>query len=112
MTFPLMPGYDHINVVADADLDPVAAVCDKELGERIRTHPKLLPAGSPDFGYAVQTGTEWRIGSVCALDPSSARYSLAGHLRRNAAEDEKDSEVSRASDEERYGYPGTAKQRS
>lgn len=42
-----MPGYDHINVVADADPDPVAA---KELGERIRTHPKLLPAGSPDFG--------------------------------------------------------------
>ncbi|QXJ21553.1 hypothetical protein AGRA3207_002414 [Actinomadura graeca] len=84
MPFPLMPGYDHINVVAD--LDPGAALRDIELGERIRDYPKLLPAGSPDFGHAVQTGTEWRIGSSGSSDPSSARYSLAFDLRRDAAD--------------------------
>jgi hypothetical protein len=94
MSFPLMPGYDHINVVAD--LDPVAAVRDKELGERIQAYPKLLPAGSPDFGYAMQTGTEWRIGSVGASDPEGARYGLASHLRKNAAEREKNPKIARA----------------
>jgi hypothetical protein len=86
MAFPLMPGYDHINVVAD--LEPVAAARDEDLGERMRTYRKLFPAGSPDFGYAVQTGTEWRIGSVGAFDPSGARYSLASELRGSAAEKE------------------------
>jgi hypothetical protein len=93
MAFSLMPGYDQINVVADLDL--VSAMRDKDLGERMLAHPKLFPAGSPDFGYAVQTGTEWRIGSVGALDPSGARYDLASHLRRTA-EDEQDPDVSTA----------------
>ncbi|MGI8332641.1 DUF5954 family protein [Actinomadura scrupuli] len=93
MTFSLMPGYDHINVVAG--LDPVAAVRDAELGERMRAHPKLLPAGSPDFGYAVQTGTQWRIGTDGASDPASARYALAAHLRRSAAEQESDPDAVR-----------------
>jgi hypothetical protein len=91
MTFPLMPGYDHINVVAD--LDPVAAVRDKELGDRMRAYPKLFPAGPPDFGYAVQTGTEWRICSAGGSDPAGSRYSLAAHLRRTAAEREKDPKI-------------------
>lgn len=82
MTFPLMHGYDHINVVAE--LDPVAAVRDRELGERILRYPKLLPTGSPDFGHAVQKGKEWRIGSLGADDPSSARYGLAIDLRIGA----------------------------
>jgi hypothetical protein len=86
MAFSLMPGYDHINVAAD--LDPVAAIRDKDLGERMRAHPKLFPAGAPDFGYAVQTGSEWRIGSVGASDPSGARYMLASHLRQVAGEEE------------------------
>jgi hypothetical protein len=85
MTFPLMHGYDHINVVAD--LDPVAAVRDRELGERIRDYPKLLPAGSPDFGLAVQNGTRWRIVSRGETDPSTARYGLAFRLRQGAPED-------------------------
>jgi uncharacterized protein DUF5954 len=96
MTFPLMPGYDHINVVADTDLEPVAAVRDREIGERMRAHPKLFPAGAPDFGYAVQTGAEWRIRSAGGGDPSGARYSLASHLRRDAAEREKDAGIARA----------------
>lgn len=82
-----MPGYDHINLVAD--LDPVAAIRDGEIGERIREFPKLCPAGSPDFGYAVQHGTEWRIGCIGAYDPAGARHSLAGGLRQ-AAEREPD----------------------
>ncbi|KAB2351357.1 DUF5954 family protein [Actinomadura rudentiformis] len=90
MPFPLMPGYDHINLVAD--LDPVAAVRDEETGERIRRFPKLIPAGSPDFGYAVQTGTEWRIGCTGASDPAGARYDLARDLRMEA-EHENDAEV-------------------
>ncbi|MDL4773882.1 MULTISPECIES: DUF5954 family protein [Thermomonosporaceae] len=82
MTFPLMPGYDHINLVPG--LDPVAAVKDRELGDSIHRYPKLLPAGSPDFGHAVQTGTEWRIGCTGAADPAGARYDLASNLRRRA----------------------------
>jgi hypothetical protein len=93
MAFSLMPGYDQINVVADLDL--LARMRDNDLGERMLAHPKLFPAGSPDFGYAVQTGTEWRIGGVGALDPSGARYDLAGHLRRTAL-DEQDPAVSAA----------------
>ncbi|MFB4298877.1 DUF5954 family protein [Actinomadura sp. NTSP31] len=83
MTFPLMPGFDHINLVAS--LDPVAAVRDREIGDAILAYPKLLPAGSPDFGYAVQTGAEWRIGRLGSADPSAARYGLAADLRREAA---------------------------
>ncbi|MBO2458670.1 DUF5954 family protein [Actinomadura violacea] len=83
MTFPLMPGYDHINLVAS--LDPVAAVRDREIGDAILAYPRLLPAGSPDFGYAVQDGAEWRIGCLGSTDPSAARYGLAADLRREAA---------------------------
>jgi hypothetical protein len=83
MTFPLMRGFDHINVAAR--LDPVTAVRDRELGERILRYPKLFPAGSPDFGHAVQFGDEWRIGSLGADDPTSARYNLAIDLRTAAA---------------------------
>ncbi|GAA2596423.1 DUF5954 family protein [Actinomadura fulvescens] len=93
MPFPLMPGYDHINLVAD--LDPVAAVRDEETGERIRRFPKLIPAGSPDFGFAIQTGTQWRIGCTGACDPSGARYDLARHLRTKV-EWQKDPGVVRA----------------
>lgn len=85
MTFPLMHGFDHINVVAD--LDPVAAVRDRELGERILRYPKILPAGSPSFGHAVQIGKEWRIGCLGSDDPSAARYGLAMDLRTAAAEE-------------------------
>ncbi|MGI5167033.1 DUF5954 family protein [Spirillospora sp. CA-253888] len=84
MAFPLMPGYDHIQVVAD--LDPAAAVRDQELGDRIREYGKIFPAGSPEFGSAVQRGTEWRIVTTGALDPSGARYDLASRLRRAASE--------------------------
>jgi Family of unknown function (DUF5954) len=94
MAFSLMPGYDHINVVAD--LDPVAATRDQDLGERIRAYPKMFPAGSPDFGHAVQHGTEWRIGCLGATDPSAARYGLASDLRQGAAERDGDPEVTRA----------------
>jgi hypothetical protein len=94
MTFPLMRGYDHINVVAE--LDPVAAVRDNELGERMRAYPRLVPAGSPDFGYAVQTGPEWRIGCLGAVDPSGARIDLASHLRRSAGKAETDPQLARA----------------
>jgi hypothetical protein len=93
MTFPLMRGYDHIDVVAR--LDPVAAVRDRELGDRMLRFPKLFPAGSPDFGHAVQSGSEWRIGSLGADDPSSARYHLAIDLR-TAAVDERDPATVRA----------------
>jgi hypothetical protein len=86
MAFPLMPGYDHINVVAD--LEPVAAARDEDLGERMRTFRKLFPAGSPDFGHAVQAGTEWRICTLGAFDPSGARYGLAADLRGSAAAEE------------------------
>lgn len=91
MTFPLMPGYDHINLVAD--LDPVAAVRDGEIGERIRDYPRLLPAGSPDFGHAVQSGSEWRIGGIGSSDPSAARYALAVDLRMAAARREGEPEA-------------------
>lgn len=93
MSFPLMSGYDHINVVAD--LDPVAAVRDEEIRARIMAHPKLLPAGSPDFGHAVQTGARWRVGRLGTSDPSGARYQLARELR-TGAETEEDREVARA----------------
>ncbi|WP_242904237.1 DUF5954 family protein [Actinomadura terrae] len=93
MAFPLMPGYDHINVVAD--LDPGTALRDTELGERIRDYPKLLPAGSPDFGHAVQTGRQWRIGCTGSMDPASARYGLAANLRMEAREQD-DPELARA----------------
>lgn len=79
MAFTLMPGHDHIQVVAE--LDPVAHMRDDDLGKRMKAHPKLFPAGSPDFGFAVQHGTEWRIVSLGEYDPSTARYALASHLR-------------------------------
>ncbi|SEG67023.1 hypothetical protein SAMN04489712_108247 [Thermomonospora echinospora] len=94
MAFSLMPGYDHINVVAD--LDPVAAVRDREIGERMRAYPRICPAGSPDFGYAVQTGSRWRIGCAGACDPAGARYDLARHLRESAAGHTGDAGVARA----------------
>lgn len=89
-----MPGYDRIDMAAD--LAPVAAVQDKELGERIRDYPKLFPAGSPDFGFAVQQGTSWRIGCVGASDPEGGRRSLASHLRRSVAEQKPAPELARA----------------
>ena len=89
-----MAGYDRIDMVAD--LDPVAAVRDRELGERIRDYPKLIPAGSPDFGFAVQHGAEWRIGCVGAADPEGGRRSLAAHLRRSVAETGPAPELARA----------------
>jgi hypothetical protein len=94
MPFPLMPGYDHINIVAD--LDPAAAVRDRELGDRTLEFGKLVEAGSPDFGYAVQEGTEWRILSAGGGDPEGARYALASHLRRSAAYDGVDADTAQA----------------
>ncbi|WP_131732491.1 DUF5954 family protein [Actinomadura formosensis] len=94
MSFPLMQGYDRIEMVAD--LDPVAAVRDRELGERMRDYPKLFPAGSPDFGFAIQSGTRWRIGSVGASNPEEGRRSLAAHLRRTVTEREPAPELARA----------------
>ncbi|MFA1550042.1 DUF5954 family protein [Actinomadura chokoriensis] len=94
MSFPLMPGYDRIDMVAD--LDPVAAVRDKELGERIQEYPKLFPAGSPDFGFAIQSGTGWRIGCLGASDPEGGRRSLAVHLRQTVAEQEPAPDLARA----------------
>jgi Family of unknown function (DUF5954) len=82
MAFPLMSKHDYINVAAD--LDPVAAMRDQDLGDRIHAHPKLFPAGCPDFGYAVQTGSEWRIGCLGASDPAGARANLASDLRMAA----------------------------
>ncbi|MEV4670625.1 MULTISPECIES: DUF5954 family protein [Actinomadura] len=82
MAFALMRGYDHINVVAR--LDPVAAVRDRELGERILRYPKIFPAGAPDFGHAVQRGDAWRIGALGCDDPAAARYGLAMDLRTAA----------------------------
>ncbi|WP_067490949.1 DUF5954 family protein [Actinomadura hibisca] len=84
MAFPLMPGYDHIQVVAD--LDPASAVRDQELGERIREYGKIFPAENPEFGSAVQTGDRWHLLTVGSLDPSGARYDLASQLRRAAPE--------------------------
>ncbi|GAB2862253.1 hypothetical protein GCM10022221_72620 [Actinocorallia aurea] len=82
MGFPLMSGFNKINVVAD--LDPAMAVRDQELGERMGVHFKLFPAGAPDFGFAVQVGRRWRIGSVGGSYPEGARISLASHFRRTA----------------------------
>ncbi|GAA4234809.1 hypothetical protein GCM10022254_40570 [Actinomadura meridiana] len=79
MSFPLMRNYDRINVVAD--LDPAPAARDAELGERMRAHPKLFPAGSPDFGFAIQDGRGWRIGSSGGSDPEGSRRSMAVHFR-------------------------------
>ncbi|WP_157995739.1 DUF5954 family protein [Thermomonospora amylolytica] len=86
MAFSLMAGYDRINVVGD--LDPVAAVRDREIGERMRDYPRMVPAGSPDFGHAVQVGNVWRIGCLGSDDPAGARYGLASTLRRAVAERE------------------------
>ncbi|MFB9831204.1 DUF5954 family protein [Actinoallomurus acaciae] len=94
MAFSLMPGYDHINVVAD--LDPVVAMRDKDLGERMRTYPRFITGGGPDFGFAIQSGTTWRIGSVGGDDPYGARIGLASHLRIESRERETDPEVRRA----------------
>ncbi|MDX6741657.1 DUF5954 family protein [Actinocorallia sp. A-T 12471] len=77
-----MGGYNKINLVAD--LDPAMAVRDQELGERMRVHPKMFPAGPPDFGWAVQVGREWRIGGAGGTCPDAARRGLAAHLRRTA----------------------------
>jgi uncharacterized protein DUF5954 len=82
MAFALMPGYDRINVVAD--LDPGAALRDHDLGERMRAYPRIVPGGRPDFGFAVQTGTTWRVGSVAGDGPYGSRTTLASHLRRES----------------------------
>ena len=92
MAFPLMRGFDHINVVAD--LDPVALARDEDLCARMRAHPRLLPAGAPDFGHAVQHEDTWCIGSLGASDPSGARYNLASEFRRTAKR-ETDPEIAR-----------------
>jgi Family of unknown function (DUF5954) len=84
MGFPLMRGFDRINV--SADLDPVAAMRDKDLGDRMRAYSRIIPGGPPDFGFAVQTGATWRIGVTGGGDPYSTRISLASHLRREANE--------------------------
>lgn len=88
MTFPLMQGHDHINLVAR--LDPAAALRDQELGERIRVYPKLLQTAPPEFHCALQTGTTWRVIMIGAMDPSGARYGLASVLRQGARELEQD----------------------
>lgn len=94
MAFPLMRGYDHINVVAD--LHPVAATQDKDLGERMRAYPRFITGGAPDFGFAIQTGAAWRIGTAGGGDPYASRIALASHLRLEAREPETDPEVQRA----------------
>jgi hypothetical protein len=94
MAFTLMRDYDKINVVAE--LDPVAAARDTELGRRMRAYPKLYAGLRPDFGFAVQTGGTWRIRTAGASDPDGSRVCLASHLRRRAAEREKDPGLRRA----------------
>lgn len=94
MAFPLMRGYDRINMVAD--LDPVTAIRDKDLGERMRAYPRLITGGAPDFGFAVQTGGTWRICSAGGGDPYATRISLASHLRREVKEREPEPELARA----------------
>jgi Family of unknown function (DUF5954) len=94
MAFPLMPGYDRINVAAQ--LDPVADIRDRDLGERMRAYPRLITGGGPDFGFAIQTGAHWRIGSAGGGDPYGSRITLAGHLRCEANEREADPDVRRA----------------
>lgn len=82
MEFPLMRGYDLIIVVSAPD--PVMAVKDSELGDRFVAYPKLLPAGVADFGYAVQTGPTWRVGTVSGPFLEDARHDLTVHLREAA----------------------------
>ncbi|RFU39688.1 hypothetical protein DZF91_21125 [Actinomadura logoneensis] len=80
--FPLMRGFDTINV--STDLEPMAAMRDADLGERIRAFPKMLPGGSPDFGSAEQVGDRWTVLCSGAGDPCSARVDLAATLRKAA----------------------------
>ncbi|MCD0449289.1 DUF5954 family protein [Actinocorallia sp. API 0066] len=94
MAFRLMRGYNKINAVAG--LEPAAMVRDHELGERMKALPKLFPAGSPDFGFAVQTGDSWRIGCAGGGDPLGARITLASRLRRAARRPETPPETGRA----------------
>lgn len=94
MAFPMMRGHDRINVVAD--LDPVRAMEDRDLGERMRAYPRIIAASAPDFGFAIQTGATWRIGTAGGGDPYASRISLACHLRQNATEGETDPAVRRA----------------
>lgn len=94
MAFPLMTGYDQINLVAR--LDPAAALRDAELGERMRAYPRLLQAGAPEFHCAVQTGTQWHIIPIGGMDPSGARYGLASVLRRRAHERQEDPAIAEA----------------
>lgn len=81
-TFPLMRGFDTINV--STELEPMAAMRDADLGERIRAYPKMLPGGSPDFGSAEQAGDRWAVLCSGAGDPVSARVDLASTLRKSA----------------------------
>jgi hypothetical protein len=94
MAFSLMRGYDHINVVAN--LDPVAAIRDRELGERMRTYTRFITGGAPDFGFAIQADANWRIGTAGGGDPYGGRTTLASHPRYQAKERETDPEVRRA----------------
>lgn len=94
MAFPLLRGYGHINAVAD--LHPVVATRDKDLGERMRAYPRFITGGAPDFGFAIQTGAAWRIGSAGGGDPYASRITLASHLRVESRNREIDPEVRRA----------------
>lgn len=93
MGFPLMRGFDRINL--SADLDPVTATRDKDLGDRMQAYPRIITGGAPDFGFAVQTGSTWHLGMAGGGDPHSTRISLASHFRRTARKDETDPEVGR-----------------
>lgn len=93
MGFPLMRGFDRINV--SADLDPVTAARDKDLGDRMRAYPRIITGGPPDFGFAIQTGSTWRLGVAGGGDPYSTRISLASHLRREARECQTDPRIGR-----------------
>jgi uncharacterized protein DUF5954 len=71
------------------------AMRDRDLGERMKAYPRFITGGGPDFGYAIQTGAAWRIGTCGGGDPYSTRITLASHLRRQAKERD-DPELRRA----------------
>ena len=87
-----MRGYDQIKVVSD--LDPVAAMRDRDLGTRMRDYPRFISGGGPDFGFAIQTaaqdGAAWRVGTAGGGDPYTSRIALASHLRVEAEERQDD----------------------
>lgn len=93
-----MRGYDQIKVVSD--LDPVAAMRDRDLGTRMRDYPRFISGGGPDFGFAIQTaaqdGAAWRVGTAGGGDPYTSRIALASHLRVEAEERQDDAGLQRA----------------